>query len=51
MTVNMKIDLVGKSQRGLALGLNEFGGYLAVAVIGFLTRYLASRFGLKSYPF
>lgn len=51
MTVNMKIDLVGKSQRGLALGLNEFAGYVAVAVIGFLTGYLASTFGLKPYPF
>src|SRR5574341_1455237 len=45
MTVNMKIDLVGKSQRGLALGLNEFAGYVSVAAIGFLTGYLASTFG------
>ncbi|MFN2435309.1 MAG: MFS transporter [Nitrososphaeraceae archaeon] len=51
MTVNMKIDLVGKSQRGLALGLNEFAGYFSVAAIGFLTGYLASTFGLKPYPF
>jgi MFS family permease len=51
MTVNMKIDLVGKSQRGLALGLNEFAGYVAVAAIGFLTGYLASTFGIKPYPF
>jgi len=51
MTVNMKIDLVGKSQRGLALGLNEFAGYASVAAIGFLTGYLASTFGLKPYPF
>ena len=51
MTVNMKIDLVGKSRRGLALGLNEFAGYVSVAAIGFLTGYLASTFGLKPYPF
>jgi MFS family permease len=51
MTVNMKIDLVGKSQRGLALGFNEFAGYVSVAAIGFLTGYLASTFGLKPYPF
>ena len=51
MTVNMKIDLVGKAQRGLALGLNEFAGYVSVAVIGFITGYLASTFGLKPYPF
>jgi MFS family permease len=51
MTVNMKIDLVGKERRGLALGLNEFAGYLSVAVVGFITGYLASTFGLKPYPF
>ena len=51
MTVNMKIDLVGKTQRGLALGLNEFAGYVSVAAIGFMTGYLASTFGLKPYPF
>ena len=51
MTVNMKIDLVGKEKRGLALGLNEFAGYLSVAVVGFATGYLASIYGLKPYPF
>jgi MFS family permease len=51
MTVNMKIDLVGKENRGLALGLNEFAGYLSVAVVGFTTGYLASAYGLKPYPF
>ncbi len=51
MTVNMKIDLVGKERRGLALGLNEFAGYLSVAIVGFLTGYLASTYGLKPYPF
>jgi MFS family permease len=51
MTVNMKIDLVGKEKRGLALGLNEFAGYLSVAVVGFVTGYLASVYGLKPYPF
>jgi MFS family permease len=51
MTVNMKIDLVGKEKRGLALGLNEFAGYIAVALVGFLTGYLAAVYGLKPYPF
>src|SRR6266511_235627 len=51
MTVNMKIDLVGKERRGLALGLNEFAGYLSVAVVGFVTGYLAAVYGLKPYPF
>lgn len=51
MTVNMKIDLVGKEKRGFALGFNEFSGYFAVAVVGFLTGYLATIYGLKPYPF
>lgn len=51
MTVNMKIDLVGKARRGLALGLNEFAGYLSVALVGFMTGYLAAEYGLKPYPF
>src|SRR5690606_26001933 len=40
-TVVMKIDLVGEKNRGLAMGLNEFAGYLAVAVIAFFTGYIA----------
>ena len=51
MTVNMKIDLVGKKKRGFALGFNEFSGYFAVAIVGFVTGYLASMYGLKPYPF
>src|SRR5918997_1282863 len=51
MTVNMKIDLVGKEKRGLALGLNEFAGYIAVAMVGFATGYVASVYGLKPFPF
>jgi MFS family permease len=51
MTVNMKIDLVGKRRRGLALGLNEFAGYLSVAIVGFATGYVAAIYGLKPYPF
>ena len=43
MTVIMKVDLVGPKSRGLAVGLNEFAGYLAVGVTAFLTGYLASR--------
>ena len=51
MTVNMKIDLVGKEKRGFALGFNEFSGYFAVAIVGIVTGYLASIYGLKPYPF
>src|SRR4029453_10158648 len=50
MTVIMKIDLVGPKSRGLAVGLNEFAGYLAVGVTAFLTGYLASRYGLRPEP-
>jgi MFS family permease len=47
MTVIMKIDLVGPKSRGLAVGMNEFAGYLAVGVTAYLTGYLASEYGLR----
>ena len=50
-TVMMKIDLVGEKQRGLAMGLNEFAGYIAVAVIAFVTGWIAGNYGLRPYPF
>jgi MFS family permease len=51
MTVNMKIDLVGPRRRGLALGLNEAAGYLAVAVAAFLAGVIADRAGYRPEPF
>lgn len=51
MTVNMKIDLVGKKSRGLAMGLNEAAGYGAVGLTALLTGYLASHYGLRPQPF
>lgn len=51
MAVVMKIDLVGAKQRGLAVGLNEFAGYLAVGVTALATGYLASVYGLRPVPF
>jgi MFS family permease len=51
MTVLMKIDLVGPRGRGLAVGLNEFAGYLAVGLTAFGTGYLASAYGLRPEPF
>lgn len=51
MTVIMKVDLVGPRQRGLAVGLNEFAGYLAVGLTAFLTGYLATIYGLRPTPF
>lgn len=50
-TVVMKIDLVGDKQRGLAMGINESAGYLAVGGVAFLTGWIASEFGLRPYPF
>jgi MFS family permease len=50
-TVVMKIDLVGEKQRGFAMGLNEFAGYVAVAVVAFCTGWIASIYGLRPYPF
>jgi len=51
MTVVMKVDLVGPKSRGLAVGLNEFAGYLSVGVTAFLTGYIAERYGLRPAPF
>jgi MFS family permease len=50
MTVIMKVDLVGPKSRGLAVGLNEFAGYLAVGVTAFLTGYIAANYGLRPVP-
>jgi MFS family permease len=50
-TVIMKIDLVGPRQRGLAMGLNEFAGYLAVALAALGTGYVAQAYGLRPEPF
>jgi MFS family permease len=51
MTVIMKVDLVGPKSRGLAVGLNEFAGYLTVGITAFLTGYIAQRYGLRPAPF
>jgi len=50
-TVIMKIDLAGPERRGLAMGLNEFAGYVAVAGSALATGYLAARHGLRPEPF
>src|SRR5690348_16155994 len=51
MTVIMKVDLVVPKSRGLAVGLNEFAGYLSVGITAFLTGYIAQRYGLRPDPF
>jgi MFS family permease len=50
-TVIMKIDLVGRERRGLAMGLNEFAGYLAVAGAALATGWIAARTALRPEPF
>ena len=51
MTVVMKIDLVGPTQRGLAMGLNEFAGYLAVGLAAYASGVVAAAYGLRPWPF
>jgi len=50
-TVIMKIDLVGPQRRGLAMGLNESAGYLALALTALLTGNIAAHAGLRPEPF
>jgi MFS family permease len=50
-TVIMKIDLTGPKGRGLAMGLNEFAGYVAVSLSALAAGYLAGTYGLRAAPF
>ncbi|RMG95867.1 MAG: MFS transporter [Deltaproteobacteria bacterium] len=50
-TVIMKIDLAGPRRRGLAMGINEFAGYVAVAGSALAAGYVATRYGLRPAPF
>lgn len=50
-TVIMKVDLVGSKNRGLAMGINEFAGYVAVGLAGYLATSLAHTYGAGFYPF
>ncbi len=50
-TVIMKIDLAGPAKRGLAMGLNEFAGYFAVAGSALATGFVAAHYGLRPQPF
>jgi MFS family permease len=51
MTVNMKIDLAGPRNRGLAMGLNEAAGYGALGLTALATGYIAAQYGLRPEPF
>lgn len=50
-TVIMKIDLVGPKNRGLAMGINEFAGYLSVGLAALLAGNIAAAWGYQYYPF
>jgi len=51
MTLNMKIDLAKSNQRGLAVGLNEFSGYIGVASMAAISGYVGATYGLRPEPF
>jgi MFS family permease len=48
MTQTAKLDLTRPDQRGLVIGLNEFSGYLGVAIAGVITGYAASLLGPRA---
>lgn len=50
-TIIMKIDLVGPKQRGLAMGLNEAAGYLAISLAALASGYVAAAYALRPEPF
>lgn len=45
MTINSKLDLALPTQRGTVNGINEFSGYVALAIAGLLTAYLSDIIG------
>jgi MFS family permease len=51
MSMNAKIDLAGSGRRGLAVGLDEAGGYGGVAVAALITGYLGGAYGIRHAPF
>ena len=50
-TVVMKIDLAGPRRRGMAMGLNEFAGYISVALAALASGYIAGAYALRPQPF
>ena len=50
-TVIMKVDIVGQKNRGLAMGINEFAGYLSVGLASYLASSIASKYGYAYFPF
>ena len=51
MSVTAKIDLVGPTNRGLAVGVDESAGYIGVGIGGFAAGLLVSSYGLRPTPY
>ncbi|MHB8719146.1 MAG: MFS transporter [Candidatus Dormibacteria bacterium] len=51
MSVTAKIDLVGPSNRGLAVGIDESAGYVGVGLGGFAAGLLVTAYGLRPAPY
>ena len=51
MALNSKLDLAHSTQRGLVNGLNEFFGYAAVGVAGWITAWMAAQMGAQDALF
>ncbi|MEY4757349.1 MAG: hypothetical protein RJA34_2247 [Pseudomonadota bacterium] len=47
MTQTAKLDITHMQERGLTLGLNEFAGYVGVALAGIATAWLATQLGAR----
>ncbi|MEK7346980.1 MAG: MFS transporter [Pseudomonadota bacterium] len=47
MTQTAKLDITRMQERGLTLGLNEFAGYVGVALAGIITAWLATLLGAR----
>jgi len=48
MTQTAKLDITKAEERGLTVGLNEFSGYVGVAIAGILTAYAAKWVGART---
>ena len=48
MTQTSKLDITRSDQRGLTIGLNEFSGYVGLAIAGIITAYLATILGART---
>jgi MFS family permease len=48
MTQTSKLDITRADQRGLTIGMNEFSGYVGLALAGIITAYMATAFGART---